>query len=78
MPENTTPTWFRGYVARLIELGRIDNPYRDERKEQWNDGWLFADAEVARWQSDARGGGYPSPQVGTGDDFGEISREQFK
>ena len=46
-----TLTWAEGYTARLSGHERQDNPYLDEadaREDQLDNGWLFADAEIAR------------------------------
>jgi hypothetical protein len=51
VPPGATPAWAQGYTARLHGLDRQDNPYlnaADAREDQWDDGWLFADAELAR------------------------------
>jgi hypothetical protein len=43
--------WSQGYAARLYGLERRDSPYIDDRgskESRWNDGWIFADAEIAR------------------------------
>ena len=45
-----TPVWAEGYGARLHGLSRQENPYlnaADAREDLWDDGWLFADAEIA-------------------------------
>jgi ribosome modulation factor len=51
MPTDAMPVWAQGYVARLSGLNRARNPYlngTDARQDQWDDGWLFADAEIVR------------------------------
>jgi ribosome modulation factor len=51
MPPGATDVWAEGYLARLNGRYRESNPYlssTDEREDQWDDGWLFADAEILR------------------------------
>jgi ribosome modulation factor len=51
IPDGATPAWTEGYKARLAGKERLDNPYLDgveDNEEQWDDGWLFADAEILR------------------------------
>jgi hypothetical protein len=56
MLEIATPAWAEGYSYRLHGLERQDNPYlnaADGREAQWDDGWLYADAALARGQAPA-------------------------
>ena len=49
------PAWAEGYSARLRGLSRQDNPYLDAAdmaEDQWDDGWLFADVEIARGRAE--------------------------
>jgi hypothetical protein len=51
MIRDATPVWAEGYVDRLSGFERQDNPYgdcKDERADQWDDGWLFAAGEIIR------------------------------
>jgi len=50
--------WAEGYTARLHGLERQGNPYlnaADLREDQWDDGWLFADLEIARGKAPTSG-----------------------
>jgi hypothetical protein len=45
------PVWAEGYIARARKVERGTNPYvadGDFREDLWDDGWLFADAEIVR------------------------------
>jgi hypothetical protein len=51
MPKDVARIWAEGYGARLLGLDRLDNPYldcADAHERRWDDGWLFADAELAK------------------------------
>ena len=42
--------WVQGFAARLQEADRLDNPFLDAgdgQGDQWDDGWLFAENEIA-------------------------------
>jgi hypothetical protein len=48
---DTYRAWAEGFAARVHGVERRDGPYIDYRgsgKEKWDNGWLFADAEIAR------------------------------
>jgi ribosome modulation factor len=47
------PAWHEGYNARIRGVSREDNPYANALGEDlWDDGWLFADAEIARGRAE--------------------------
>ena len=49
--ENASPAWAQGFADRLKAFERQENPYlnaADEREDLWDDGWLYADAEIIR------------------------------
>jgi hypothetical protein len=51
MPKAAARAWAEGYGARLLGLDRLDNPYldcADTYERRWDDGWLFANAELAK------------------------------
>ena len=50
-PENAPPVWAEGYSALLRGFERDENLYlnaADHREDIWDDGWLYADGEIAQ------------------------------
>jgi hypothetical protein len=51
LPPAAAPAWVQGFAARVQGFYRLDNPYLDavdEREDQWDDGWLFAQNKIHR------------------------------
>ena len=47
------PAWHEGYDARIRGVRRQHNPYANALGERlWDDGWLFADAGIARGKAE--------------------------
>jgi hypothetical protein len=55
---DAAPAWVDGFKARIQGLRRLENPYfesEEEREDQWDNGWLFAESEIARGDFSKRG-----------------------